>query len=70
MKKVKLFLSSTFDQSMISHRDLFRNELRFRLEEELGQYGIYFYLYDFELGIPKNTKPENVIRMCLRAVAG
>lgn len=70
MKKVKLFLSSTFDQSMISQRDLFRNELRFRLEEELGQYGIYFYLYDFELGIPKNTKPENVIRMCLRAVAG
>lgn len=69
MKKVKLFLSSTFDQSMISQRDLFRNELRFRLEEELGRYGIYFYLYDFELGIPKNTNPENVIRMCLRAVA-
>lgn len=69
MKKVKLFLSSTFDQSMISQRDLFRNELRFRLEQELGRYGIYFYLYDFELGIPKNTKPEKVIRMCLRAVA-
>lgn len=69
MKKVQLFLSSTFDQLMISQRDLFRNELRFRLEEELGQYGIYFYLYDFELGIPKNTKPENVIRMCLKAVA-
>lgn len=68
MKKVKLFLSSTFDQPMISQRDLFRNELRFRLEEELGLYGIYFYLLDFELGIPKNTKPENVIQMCLRAV--
>lgn len=69
MKKVKLFLSSTFDQTMISQRDLFRNELRFRLEEELGLYGIYFYLFDFELGIPKNTKPEKVIQMCLRAVA-
>lgn len=68
VKKVKLFLSSTFDQSMISQRDLFRNELRFRLEEELGQYGVYFYLYDFELGIPMNTRPERVIRMCLRAV--
>lgn len=68
VKKVKLFLSSTFDQSMISQRDLFRNELRFRLEEELGQYGVYFYLYDFELGIPMNTKPERVIRMCLQAV--
>lgn len=69
MKKTKLFLSSTFDQSMISQRDIFRNELRFRLEEKLGLYGIYFYLYDFELGIRKNTKPENVIRTCLRAVA-
>ena len=69
MKKTKLFLSTTFDQSMISQRDIFRNELRFRLEEELGLYGIYFYLYDFELGIRKNTKPENVIRTCLRAVA-
>ena len=68
VKKVKLFLSSTFDQSMISQRDLFRNELRFRLEEELGQYGVYFYLYDFELGIPMNTKPERVIQICLRAV--
>lgn len=53
---------------MISQRDLFRNELRFRLEEELGRYGVYFYLYDFELGIPMNTKPERVIRMCLQAV--
>lgn len=69
MKRVKLFLSSTFDQPMVSQRDLFRNELRYRLEEELGQYGIYFYLFDFELGIPKDTKPLNVIRMCLRAAA-
>ncbi len=69
MKKIKLFLSSTFDQSMIVQRDLFRNELRFRLNEELGQYGIYFYLYDFELGIPKHTKPQHVIRTCLRAIA-
>lgn len=68
VKKVKLFLSSTFDQSMIIQRDLFRNEIRFRIEEELGQYGVYFYLYDFELGIPMNTEPERVIRMCLRAV--
>ncbi len=68
MKKIKLFLSSTFDQLMINQRDLFRNELLFRLEEELGQYGVYFYLYDFELGIPVNTKPEHVIRMCLQAV--
>ena len=69
MKKINLFLSSTFDQSMIVQRDLFRNELRFRLNEELGQYGIYFYLYDFELGIPKHTKPQHVIRTCLRAIA-
>lgn len=53
---------------MIARRDLFRNELRFRLEEELGQYGIYFYLYDFEFGIPVHTKPEHVLRMCLQAV--
>lgn len=53
---------------MISQRDLFRNELRFRLEKELGKYGIYFYLYDFELGIPRNTRPKFVIRQCLQAV--
>lgn len=68
MKKIKLFLSSTFDQFMIDRRDLFRNELRFRLEEKLGRYGIYFYLYDFEFGIPMRTKPEHVLRMCLQAV--
>ncbi len=68
VKKVKMFLSSTFEPLMISQRDLFRNELRFRLEMELGQYGIYFYLYDFEMGIPRNTRPEFVIRQCLQAV--
>lgn len=34
MKKSKLL--STFDQLMISQRDLFRNELRFRPEKKLG----------------------------------
>lgn len=68
MKKIKLFLSSTFDELMIGRRDLFRNELRFRLEEELSRYGIYFYLYDFEFGIPMRTKPEHVLRTCLQAV--
>ena len=67
-KKIKLFLSSTFDKEMIQQRDVFRNELRFVLEEELGKYGIYFYLFDFELGIPSHTNPECVIRMCLNAI--
>lgn len=53
---------------MIQQRDVFRNELRFVLEEELGKYGIYFYLFDFELGIPSHTNPECVIRMCLNAI--
>ena len=49
---------------MVRHRDLFRNELRVLLEKELGQYGIYFYLYDFELGISSDTAPQRVVRMC------
>lgn len=53
---------------MVRHRDLFRNELRILLEKELGQYGIYFYLYDFELGIPRDTAPQRVVRMCFQAI--
>ena len=68
MKSIRLFLSSTFDPNMVRHRDLFRNELRILLEKELGQYGIYFYLYDFELGIPRNTAPQRVVRMCFQAI--
>lgn len=68
MKNIKLFLSSTFDPNMVRHRDLFRNELRILLERELGQYGLYFYLYDFELGIPRYTAPQRVVRMCFQAI--
>lgn len=68
MKNVRMFLSSTFDSHMMKHRDLFRNELRILLEKELGQYGIHFFLYDFELGIPKHTAPQKVVRMCFQAI--
>lgn len=68
MKSIKLFLSSTFDPNMVMHRDLFRNELHILLERELGQYGFYFYLYDFELGIPRYTAPQRVVRMCFQAI--
>ena len=30
--------------------------------------GIYFYLYDFELGIPRDTAPQRVVRMCFQAI--
>lgn len=68
MKNIRMFLSSTFDPYMMKHRDLFRNELRILLEKELGQYGIPFFLYDFELGIPKHTAPQRVVRMCFQAI--
>lgn len=68
MKNIRMFLSSTFDPYMMKHRDLFRNELRILLEKELGQYGIPFFLYDFELGIPKHTAPQRLVRMCFQAI--
>ena len=66
--EIRVFLSSTFNDSMVRTRDAFRNEMLARLNGLVGQIQGNVYLNDFELGIPEGTDPLTVVCTCMDAV--
>lgn len=66
---INIFLSSTFDNKMIVNRDKFRNEITAKLNAIAGQANVLVYFKDFELGIPDDTKPLDVVEVCLDAIS-
>ena len=54
---LRVFLSSTFDESMRVNRDTFRHEINARLNQMFGALDYNVYLYDLELGIPDAGDP-------------
>ena len=66
--EIRIFLSSTFSDSMVRTRDAFRNEMLARLNALAGQIQGNVYLNDFELGIPEGTDAVAVICTCLDAI--
>lgn len=66
--EIRVFLSSTFNDSMVRTRDAFRNEMLARLNGLAGQIQGNVYLNDFELGIPEGTDPLTVVCTCMDAV--
>ena len=64
----KVFLSSSYDESMLLNRELFRADILARFNMISGVRGINTYLIDFEYGIPKGTSQETVIKICVENI--
>lgn len=68
-KAKKIFLSSTFDESMYSYRKKIRNEVITTMNYFFGQIRGNFYLLDYELGIPDGTPMPEVLLECFDAIS-
>ena len=66
--EIRIFLSSTFNNNMLSARDSFRNEMLAKLNAVAGQIQGNVFLNDYELGIPEGTDALTVICTCLNAI--
>lgn len=66
--EIVIFLSSTFNNKMLSARDAFRNEMLAKLNAIAGQIQGNVYLNDYELGIPEGTDALTVVCTCLDAI--
>ena len=65
---INIFISSTFDSTMVSQRDLIRHEINYRLNEMFNRINENVCIVDLSLGIPKDYSPLQVVEYCIEQV--
>ena len=68
MKKIKLFLSSTFDDEASKMRAIFKTKIMTKLNRIVAESMNNAYLFDYEVGIPKNSPMSMVVDTCLETI--